>query len=322
MSSVEEARLQTLGSYEDWHAEVRGESESARLNAYFAALATLAHFRDDYPIERAALITPKNQVVAIQKHVRAAMRRHSETRRLPSELGRTTRSTVEWAESLAQRLNAIESLAKLSPETRKTVSYELEDLVVDEIKKYLDQQAIVVPIDLKLPGMAIVSTILKRAAELGYGGAVAQHLVGAKLAVRFPELMIDAHSFTAADQQTGRRGDFQIGSSVFHVTVAEQPGHFQKCVENLEQGLKPYLLVLDRRLDGARIDFEEYGLTGRAGLHSIEAFVGQNMDELGSFENTGLRASFAALLTEYNRRIETAEANRGLLIQIPDNLLG
>lgn len=319
--SLDVARYEVIGAYDDWHAEVGGETGSARLNAYFAALATLGHFREHFPIERISLITPRNQVAEIQPHVRAAMRRHNEDRKLPTELGRTTRSTVERAESLANRLNAIESLHAIAPEERAAISLDLEVLIVGEIQKYLDQQAIIVPIDLRLPGSAIVAALLKRSGELNYGGPVAQHLVGAKLAIRFPNADIDGHPFTAADQQTGRRGDFQVGSSVFHVTVSEQPGHFEKCRENLEQGLKPYLLVLERRMDAAKVNFEDYGLSGRGGLYSIESFVGQNMDELGAFETAGLRASFAELLSEYNRRVEHAEANRGLLIQIPDNLL-
>lgn len=319
--NLEVARLAVIAAYEDWHAEVGGETGSAKLNAYFAALATLEHFRNGFPIERPVLITANNQVAGIQRSVRGAMRRCNETRRLPTEMGRTTRSTVERAESLASRLNTIETLHGISSDERRELSFELENLIVAEIQRYLDQQALVVPIDLRLPGAAIVAAILRRAGDLGYGGPVAQHLVGAKLAMRFPDQEIDAHSFTAADQQTGRRGDFQIGASVFHVTVSEQPGHFQKCVENLEQGLKPYLLVLERRYSGAQTDFMDYGLAGKGALYSIESFVGQNMDELGVFGNEGLKASFAQLLAEYNRRIELSEANRGLLIQIPDNLL-
>lgn len=319
--TLEQARFATIAAYNDWHAEVGGETGSAKLNAYFAALATLGHFRTAFPIERSTLITPRNQVAKIQSFAKDAMRRHGEVRRLPTEMGRTTRSTVERAESLANRLNTIEALHGISADECGEISFELEDLIVAEIQKYLDQQAIVVPIDLRLPSAAVIAAILRRAGELGYGGPVAQHLVGAKLAIRFPDQEIDSHSFTAADQQTGRRGDFQIGASVFHVTVSEQPGHFQKCVENLEQGLKPYLLVLERRYSGAQTDFMDYGLAGKGALYSIESFVGQNMDELGVFDNEGLKVSFAQLLAEYNRRIESSEANRGLLIQIPDNLL-
>ena len=319
--SLEQATFDALGAYDEWHAEVAGEIGDARLNAYFAAIATLGHARQAYPIDPQKLVTSNSQVSKIGSFVDQAMNRHAETRRLPSEKGRTTRSTTPRALSLAKRLNDLESLKSLEEDERESIFLELETQVVRAIRRFLDQQAITVPIDLRLPGSSIVAAILDRAGMLGHGGPVAQHLVGAKLAIRFPEQLIDVHSFTTADQQTGRRGDFQIGPSVFHVTVSEQPGHFQKCSENLEQGLKPYLLVPERRLAGAQTDFEEAGLKGRGALYSIESFVGQNVDELGGFQAAGLRTSFAALLTEYNRRIEVAETNRGLLIQIPDNLL-
>ena len=319
--SLEQATFDALGAYDEWHAEVAGEIGDAKLNAYFAAIATLGHARQEFPIDSAKLITSNYQVSRIGNFVDQAMKRHAEIRRLPSEKGRTTRSTTGRALSLANRLNDLESLTSLPEDKRNTIFLELETQVVTAIQRFLDQQAITVPIDLRLPGAAIISTILDRAAELGYGGPVAQHLVGAKLAVRFPSQIVDSHSFTTADQQTGRHGDFQIGSSVFHVTVSEQSGHFEKCNANLQQGLKPYLLVPERRLAGAQTDFEEWNLKGRGALYSIESFVGQNMDELAEFATEGLRTSFAELLTEYNRRVDLSEANRGLLIQIPDNLL-
>lgn len=315
------ARSRALAVLEEWHSDVGGELGNAKLNAYFAALATIGHARDQFPIERSVLITKNDQVARISYYVGKAMDRHGETRRLPSEKGRTTRSTVTRAESLADRLNAIQELRDVDSGQRDSILLELEGRIVVAVRRFLDQQALEVAIDLRLPGTAIVSAILRKANQHNFAGPVAQHLVGAKLAVRFPALEIENHSYTAADEQTGRRGDFQVGSSVFHVTVSEQPGHFEKCKRNLEHGLKPYLLVLERRLDAARVNFEEYGLVGKAGLYSIEAYVGQNLDELGEYNADGLRSSFGKLLAEYNRRVSEVEANRGLIIQIPDNLM-
>lgn len=319
--SVQSSWSSAFYEYEQWHMEAIGQERTARLNAYFAALATLGHMQESFPIERSRLVTANNQVAGIQRYVRDAMKRYGETRRLPAELGRTTRSTVERATSLADRMNTIQQMADLTPEERSAIFSAIEDQVVLEIRKYLDQEAIRVQMDPSLPGPAIVAEILKAAANLRYGGPVAQHLVGAKLAVRFPETAIESHPFTAADQQTGRRGDFQIGDSVFHVTVSVQPGHIEKCVENLRQGLKPYMLVPESWLNAVGPFFQQNGLVGKAAAQSIESFVGQNMDELGGFHAVGLRQSFKTLLEEYNRRVVAVESNRGLLIEIPDNLV-
>jgi len=81
---------------------------------------------------------------------------------------------------------------------------------------------------------------------------VAQHLVGAKLEFRFPELAIGNESYSTADRQLGRPGDFLIGDVAFHVTVAPMPQLFDKCVVNVKEGYRPLLLVPDRTLSGAR----------------------------------------------------------------------
>lgn len=318
--SGENIAPEAFRAYEDWHAEVAGQEASAQLNAYFGAIAAIGYLKREFPLQQSKLINSNNQVRGIKGIVRESMNRHGEFRQLPSELGRTTRSTAVRAAALIERFNSNVALINLSAVDRTTVFSEIEDIVVLEIQKYLDRQAIRVQIDLNLPGPVIVANILKAAMELKYGGSVAQHLVGAKLAIRFPDQSIENHPYTAADQQTGRRGDFQIGQSVFHVTIGEQPGHFEKCGENLRQGLKPYLLVPEARMNVVRTYFDDYGLTGKAAAQSIESFVGQNMDELGDFQTDGLRNSFAALLAEYNQRVSLSESNRGLMIEIPDNL--
>lgn len=318
--SSQAAWASALAAYGEWRDEASRQDGLVELNAYFAAIAALGHLQESFPVERSRLITANNQVAGIQRYVRSAMALHSENRRLPTELGRTTRSTVGRAVSLTDRMNSIHELSELEPDQRAAIFAAIEKVVVLEIQKYLDQVAILVHIDALLPGPVIVGEILKAAITLRYGGPVAQHLVGAKLAIRFPDQTIENHPFTAADQQTGRRGDFQIGPSVFHVTVGEQPGHFEKCIENLRQGLKVYLLVPESRMNVVKTYFEDYGLTGKAAAQSIESFVGQNMDELGEFQSNGIRHSFAALLREYNRRVTISESNRGLMIEIPDNL--
>ncbi len=55
-------------------------------------------------------------------------------------------------------------------------------------------------------------------------------------------------------------------------------------------------------------------------IQSIEDFVGTNIEEVGGFSGDGVRDSLRELLFEYNKRIDFAESDKSLKIQIPENL--
>lgn len=157
-------------------------------------------------------------------------------------------------------------------------------------------------------------------AAAGKAGAVAQHLVGAKLAVRFPDQRIENHSHTTADQQLGRPGDFVVGDTVFHVTMAPMPPVLEKCRKNVRDEFRPLLVVPDGKLQAAREMAETVGLEGAVGIMALESFVGQNLEELSGFKQASLASGFRTLLEAYNTRVQEAESDRSLLIEIPSNL--
>ena len=292
----------------------------AEPNTYImcAGLAVLERMRKAYPLKRADYVTPGNQVRTSGSLIQAILGRNGEERRFTREGGRTTRATVPAAEGLAEGLNETMTLAGLSDDDRGRVIDELQAWLVERVRDYLDRQAIEVEVNLGKPAPQIVSDILEAAGAKS--GAVAQHLVGAKLAVRYPDLDIENFSYTTADQQLGRPGDFIVGDTAFHVTVAPMPTVLDKCGENLRNGYRSMLLVPDSRLQAARQMAEAIGVQERVGVVSIESFVGQNIEELGGFGRGGLAEGFRALLDKYNERVEAVEADRSLLMRLPANL--
>ena len=150
--------------------------------------------------------------------------------------------------------------------------------------------------------------------------AVAQYLVGAKLQLRFPKADIPNQSYSTADEQLGRAGDFEIGDTVFHVTISPTSGHYEKCVRNTERGLCPYLLVPGALLEGAKQN-ADYSAPGRITVVSIESFIAQNVDELGQFTIASTREHLRGLLIAYNARVEAVDTDRSLLVEVPLNLL-
>ena len=95
---------------------------------------------------------------------------------------------------------------------------------------------------------------------------------------------------------------------------------FDKCKRNLQNGLRVYLLVPDARISGARMLAEMNQLEHPLNIRAIEAFVADNIDELSTFSTDQLAHGFLRLLDEYNRRVDLAELDKSLMIEIPANL--
>ena len=177
-----------------------------------------------------------------------------------------------------------------------------------------------VEVSLDKPGPQIIGDILAEAAARNSAGCVAQHLVGAKLALRYPEKEIENHACTTAPMQLGRPGDFILGDTVFHVTVAPMPAVIDKCEENIRNGYRALLLVPESKLQAARQLAELKNLHERLGVLRLEQFVGQTLEELSGYGKASLSASIKALLEKYNERVEAVETDKSLLIKIPGNL--
>lgn len=177
-----------------------------------------------------------------------------------------------------------------------------------------------VVVDLDMPVPLIVRGILATAEQRKAAGPVAQHLVGAKLAIRFPELEIDNHSATTADQQLGRSGDFAVGDTIIHVTVAPMPAVLEKCANNIGQNYRALLLVPEARTAAARQMAETMEVGHRVGIQSVEAYVGQNLEEIGVYSRATIMSGLRLLFATYNERVSAAETDRSLLLRIPENL--
>ena len=313
---VYDQALTMLREWFDGHRPVVGGEPNTYVIC--AGLAVLERMLATFPLERGDYVTPGNQVRTSGPLIQAILNRNGENRRFTAEGGRTTRATVPAAEGLVARLNQIEPLTALSDEERGQVIGHLQVWLIERVQDYFGRQRIEVEVNLNKPSPLIVADILGAAGSKA--GAVAQHLVGAKLAVRFPDLDIENFSYTTADQQLGRPGDFVVADTAFHVTVSPMPPLFEKCQENLRNGFRPLLLVPELRIQAARQMAKTAEALDSIGIVAIESFVGQNIEELGGFGRVDLANRFRELLEKYNERVGDVEVDRSLLIGLPANL--
>ncbi len=255
---------------------------------------------------------------ATPANVRNILARFNESRTLSREAGRTNRGLMT---NLAPFLEAIATtdIVDLSPENRSTAIEAMQAFLVARARDIFNADVISFEYTPNASSREIVSKILRVARERQKDGDVAEYLVGAKLALRFPEYEIRNSASSAADDQTDEQGDFRINDCVFHVTVAPNFGHYEKCKQNVDNGLRAFLLVPDDRLSGARQNAEQE-IGESISVESIQSFVGQNIEELSEFARDKVRVNLKLLLEKYNERVAEVETDLSLRIRIPTAL--
>ena len=327
MNSLEAATQQAMACLNHWWSTAE---QPPKTYIMAAGLLVAASMVDRFPIGEDQLVTPGRRLSRVSR-IRNVLTLHGETRSFTSESGRTTSSAPIAAVNLAKRLNGLPALSGLTDDERKKVAWDLQNWVVARVTEYLDEDRIEVEINTNRQGPNIIRDILQKVREddraAGAGsvrkaGAVAQHLVGAKLAVRYPGEVIENHSSTTADQQLGRPGDFLVGDSPMHVTLQPTDNVFNRCVQNVLNGQRPVLIVPDERVLETESIAESRHLSERMTVYGLEHFVGQNIEEIAGFATEGVKAGMKILLETYNQRVAAAESRQSLMIKIPGNLVG
>lgn len=244
--------------------------------------------------------------------------RFGETRPFLSEGGRTNRGLRG---DIASMLTAIEaaSLGLLPADERNDILEALQEFLIQKVRDFHNRQRLSLTYNPTKSTWQFVRDLLSLARILGKEGQVAQHIVGAKLQLRFPSEVIDNYSYSTADQHLGRPGDFIVGRTAFHVTVSPMTGVYGRCRANVDAGYGVYLLVPEHGVVGAKQNAEAIA-PGQIGVQSIESFVAQNLDELAIFGKEDRRAQLRQLIEIYNQRVDAIELDKSLLMELPSNL--
>lgn len=153
-------------------------------------------------------------------------------------------------------------------------------------------------------------------------GAICQHLVGAKLELRYSdnkEVCINHNGSNTADVQTGREGDFQIHDTVFHVTKTPSKEHRAKALMGSKKGYKVVLLVPKSLVAAQSASAETEGLCKdfekSVEVFALEQFIAQNIDELALFDKNLANLKLDELITKYNELVDRFENDKSIIIQ-------
>ncbi|MEU6401539.1 DUF4928 family protein [Streptomyces sp. NPDC046985] len=310
-----------------WYEELRDAKGTVNSNVMCAGLYMTEFLAAHYPLEQHHYCTRSQVKTASGSRAQRLLAQHGEERKFTSEGGRTSRATLDHAHALADLFNSAGEEAGLSDLTglqRTALAALLQAWFVRRIQEdYFGRKRIEADIDPDHPVRTAVAALIAAGRQRGgnTAGALAQHLVGAALTLRFPDQDVNVESYTTADVQTGRAGDYQIADTAIHVTVSPGEKVFaERCADNLRQGYRPRVLVPEDRVAAAVQLAANADLGERVAIQSVEDFVGTGVEEAGGFSKSGVRDRLRELLTAYNSRIDRAEADKSLKIQIPENL--
>lgn len=279
-------------------------------------LVLLERLKTNFDLDLASHLAPGGAQIqgasgAAVKNILAAF---GETRPFVSEGGRTNRGTPAIAESL---LNAIRAagLEALPDDERRTALDDLQEMLVEKVREFHNQERLKPIYDPSQSTRQFISDLLALAEETGKLPPVAQYLVGAKLQLRFPEMEVRNESYSAADAPSGQPGDFVVGDTTFHVTVAPTPGHYEKCKRNLQEGRRVFLLVPDSVLAGTRQN-AELAAPGQIAVESIESFVANFIELKAQFSAVTVESLIWQLCEQFNALVAKWTPDEWLTLKV------
>jgi hypothetical protein len=138
-----------------------------------------------------------------------------ETRELTSVGGRSNRGARGDVSLLLTALVPLR-LESFASDKRNAVLIAMQRHIVDKyVSRFFAVKRVKATFDINDATWRFVNTILLNAKKSGKAGAVAEYLVGAKLAIRFPQKSIRNKRFSTSDAQGGFEGTSRSAARYF-----------------------------------------------------------------------------------------------------------
>ncbi len=200
-------------------------------------------------------------------------------------------------------------------EERVKLIDEAVELVRAEVLKMLSQVPVELPSHQFEQAGTFAAALLDATKNLSHG-RVEQALVGAKLQLRFPHDDVPLNPVYAADRQTGRECDYEVGNIRVIVSVTPKDQHFESAGLLANEGRQVYLIVTDESVKRAKATIRKAGYAGKVLVLTVEDYVASNVTELSKDLKVSGREMCIKLATEYNRRAGV-EGDRSLQVVLP-----
>jgi hypothetical protein len=236
--------------------------------------------------------------------------------------GRRSSNIGGWGQELLDRLRDAGFASANASGQAKAIT-ETQDRFGTILRGILDQE----PIEARTKGRsveAVVREILKQAEAKGKTGEVSQYLVAAKLQLRLKRVIAVVPS-NKGDRKSrsdvkARTGDFEIENATIEVAVGlPDDKHLSQVAEALEDNdLEVWLITRHDRVPTWKHELGEFEGVDmrRVVVTSVDAFVGQNITELGNFSVKGKADQLHELFKLYNERWVAEVGTPGIRIII------
>jgi hypothetical protein len=307
------AKVGVKEAVETWLQSCRRKGKVAR-NTVAAGIVVLDYLRRRCPATAGEMFSETGgEVRGARSGLRTTLERYGIPVKYLKEV--TTRQASHDAERLLECLDYGRALADLNAAERDRALAEGIATLRARALDWLQRQNLKVSCNRTHSPSAWLRSILQEA-EGKSGGRVEQHLVGAKLQKRHPEVIVPSYPGHAGDAQTGRQADFDIECVSYHVTATPGPDVIRKCKANAASNRHPVLVVPYHKVEKARTIAELEGIENELTILALEDFIAQNVIEISVQRQTDFLTTLSDIIEEYNRRIQEAETDASLKIEL------
>lgn len=308
-----------MATHQDELAAFTAEKNFRGKGPLCVALVVTQHAKTyGLPLDAEKLLTEGGgQVLGLGRSaVQAVLKRHDMVRVLASEGGRTSRGSLGNMREYVQFLNALTAKGNIDLDA-------IEAFWIDRAHEFFAAKPFRIQLDASRSLRTVVRDVIAQALDrqkttpgIYYGGAVLQHLVGAKLDCALGKGHLTHNSFSTADAPRRRAGDFFLGDVAVHVTTSPGEAVIERCRENLNDGYRPVLVTLQLGLTVAEGLANNIGLADRIDVFEIEQFIALNLYEIGRFAADGRKVAVAEMVERYNEIVEEVETDPSLKIEL------
>lgn len=297
---------------DDWLASCTRNKKISR-NTVAIGIVILDRLRLKCPLNRSEIVSSGGEISGSRAGLYKIFSKYD----IPEKYLREV--TTRQAHQDGQRLLEALQYGRLFRGLSKRI---LDQTLLDGIHKltvlaqdWLKKKHLTIPCDRQDSPSSWVRAILTEAKGKS-GGKVEQHLVGAKLEKRHPNITISNHPGHAADVPTSRDGDFKVGETCYHVTATPSIPLIKKAALNLKSGLHPVLLVPRDQVARATHLAEAQEIEARTTVIAIEDFLALNIIEMSEGQQQSFVITLKSIIETYNRRLEEVETDMSLKIEL------
>lgn len=272
----------------------------------------------DFPLRAENFLSPKEgQVAGLGgAAVKKILKEHGELRTLATEGGRTSRGSIEIMKAYVDCLNSLwrNKSLDLSEVEKFWVLRVIEYFSASPFKLKLDKS-----LSIRVLFRELMTQAKKRQLERPgstVAGTVAQHLIAAKLICLMGKEEILPHAASAADSSRSTGGDFEVGDSIVHVTLAPTEFLIEKCVSNLSVGKSPIIVTGNESISHAISLAEGSAIADRIEVWGFEQYLSTNIHEWSRFSSDGMIVQVFRLVEAYNSIISELDEEPSLKIEI------